>query len=153
MAQNLMMRIGNEAMKIFLKSPFHKLFSGNLLLVTVTGHKSGKTYTTPVNYIQVEQIVYVTSKKGRTWWKNLRGGAEAVLRLRGKNIKTATEVLEDEPEVAARLAVYLENATQYARYFGVSLDANGKINLEDVAKAAHNRVLILFQLPHQGQGI
>ena len=146
-AQSIVMKIGNGTMKFLLRSPFHKLVSGNMMLVTVKGRKSGKAYTTPVNYIQDHQLVYVTSKKERTWWKNLRGGAEAILRLRGQDFKAAGEVVEDEPGVTAELVTYLAKAPQYARYFGVSFDAEGKISLEDAKKAAKNRVYIIFQLP------
>jgi deazaflavin-dependent oxidoreductase (nitroreductase family) len=141
------MKIGNGTMKFLLRSPFHKLVSGNTMLVTVKGRKSGKAYTTPVNYIQDHQLVYVTSLKGRTWWKNLHGGAEAVLRLRGQDLKAVGEVIEDEPGVTAQLATYLAKAPQYAQYFGVPLDAEGKISLKDAKKAAINRVCILFKIP------
>ncbi len=146
-AQNILMKIGNGTMRFLLRSPFHKLVSGNTMLVTVKGRKSGKTYTTPVNYIQDQRVVYVTSLKERTWWKNLRGGSEADLRLRGQNIRVPGEVVEDETGVVTQLAAYLTKVPQYARYFGVSLDGEGKINLEDVAKAAKNRVCILFKIP------
>jgi deazaflavin-dependent oxidoreductase (nitroreductase family) len=146
-AHNYFMKIGNGTMKFLLRSPFHKLVSGNMMLVTVKGRKSGKAYTTPVNYIQDHQLVYVTSEKERTWWKNLRGGAEAVLRLRGQDLQATGEVVEDEPGVTAQLATYLAKAPQYARYFGIPLDAEGKISLKDAAKAAKNRVCIIFQLP------
>jgi deazaflavin-dependent oxidoreductase (nitroreductase family) len=146
-SKNVFMKIGNGTMKFLLRSPFHKLVSGNMMLVTVKGHKSGKAYTTPVNYIQDHQMVYVTSQKERTWWKNLRGGAEAVLRLRGQNLKAAGEVVEDEPGVTAQMATYLVKAPQYARHFGIALDAENKISLEDTTKAAINRVFIIFHLP------
>jgi len=146
-AQNYFMKIGNGTMIFLLRSPFHKLVSGNMMLVTVKGRKSGKAYTTPVNYVQDQHVVYVTSQKERTWWKNLRGRAEAVLRLKGQDIKATGEVVEDEPGVTTQLATYLAKAPQYARYFGIPLDAEGKINLEDVAKAVKNRVCILFKIP------
>jgi len=145
-AQNIFMKIGNGTMKFLLRSPLHKLVSGNMMLVTVKGRKSGKAYTTPVNYIQDQRVVYGTSLKERTWWKNLRGGSEAVLRLRGQDVRATAEVVEDDPGVTAQLTIYLAKAPQYARYFGVSLDGEGKINLEEAAKAAKNRVCILFNI-------
>ena len=38
-----------RAMKLVLRSPVHKMVSKTVLLITFTGRKSGKTYTTPVD--------------------------------------------------------------------------------------------------------
>lgn len=148
-AQKIFMKIGNGTITFLLRTPFHKLVSRNTMLVTVKGRKSGKLYTTPVNYIQDHEDIYVTSQKDRTWWKNLRNGAEAVLRLRGQDVKAAGEVVEDEPGVSAQLAVYLAKAPQYARYYGVSLDEEGRLDSEDIAKASKNLVCILFRIPRK----
>ena len=40
----------NNAMKFVLRSPVHGMVSKFTLLITFTGCKSGKTYTTPVSY-------------------------------------------------------------------------------------------------------
>jgi len=146
-AQNILMKIGNGTMRFLLRSPIHKLVSGNTMLVTIKGRKSGKAYTTPVNYVQDQNVIYVTSQKERTWWRNLRGGAEADLQLRGQNIRVTGEVVEDEPGVVTQLAAYLTKVPQYARFYGVSLNEEGKVNLEDIAKSAKNRVCILFKIP------
>jgi deazaflavin-dependent oxidoreductase (nitroreductase family) len=145
--QNYFMKIGNGTMKFLLRSPLHKMVSGNTMLVTIKGRKSGKAYTTPVNYVQDQNVIYVTSQKERTWWRNLRGGAEADLQLRGQNIRVTGEVVEDEPGVVTQLAAYLTKVPQYARFYGVSLNEEGKVNLEDIAKSAKNRVCILFKIP------
>ena len=41
--------IVNRAMKFMLRSPLHSIVDKKILLVTFTGRKSGKTYTTPVS--------------------------------------------------------------------------------------------------------
>jgi len=55
-----------------LQSPLHGLVSQGMLLITVTGRKSGKTYTTPVEYRQENQCITTSSAVrgglgGRTW--------------------------------------------------------------------------------------
>jgi hypothetical protein len=37
-----------------LKSPLHGLMSADVMLVTLTGRRSGRTYTRPVSYRQGE---------------------------------------------------------------------------------------------------
>ena len=54
-----------------LRSPFH-IFMGGVLLITVTGRKSGRAISTPVNYARDGDTLLVTSKTDRTWWKNVR---------------------------------------------------------------------------------
>ena len=144
--QGHFMKFGNGMMKTLLLSPFHKMISGNMMLITVKGRKSGKPYTIPVNYVQDGDEVYATSQRDRTWWRNLRGGAEAILRLRGRDFQVAGDVVEEEQGVTAQLAVYLAKAPQYARYFGVSLSPEGNINLQETAQAAKGRVCILFKI-------
>lgn len=69
--QNLLIKIGNPFMKTILRSPLHGLVSENVILITFTGRKSGKTYTTPVNYVRDGEALIILSHDDRTWWKNL----------------------------------------------------------------------------------
>ncbi len=40
----------NPLMRALLRSPFHGLLSGMLMLLSYTGRKSGRTYTIPIGY-------------------------------------------------------------------------------------------------------
>lgn len=82
-----------------LRSPFHAMLSKNTLLLGFTGRTSGKQYTTPVNYTRVGDELLIFSKKNRTWWRNLRGGAPLVFRLQGRTITGWGVAFEDEAEV------------------------------------------------------
>jgi deazaflavin-dependent oxidoreductase (nitroreductase family) len=136
----------NSIMAFVLRSPLHGMLSKNTMLITYSGRKSGKAYTTPVNYIQVEDGLLVTSYRKRTWWRNLRGGASVTLRLQGKDRQATAEVYEDDENVTRYLAAYLSKAPQVAKYFNVSLDDKGEPNLADVRRAAGERVIIRVQL-------
>jgi len=72
-------------MKALLRSPAHGLLSGAFMLITVTGRKTGRRYTTPVNYVRDGDLLTVLSRRKRSWWRNVRGGAPVTLRLRGKD--------------------------------------------------------------------
>jgi len=136
----------NSIMAFVLRSPLHGMLSKNTMLITYSGRKSGKAYTTPVNYIQVEDGLLVTSYRKRTWWRNLRGGASVTLRLQGKDRQATAEVYEDDENVTRYLAAYLSKAPQVAKYFNVLLDDKGEPNLADVRRAAGERVIIRVQL-------
>ena len=93
----------NKTMKFVLRSPMHRMVSKTLTLITFTGRKSGKTYTTPVSYYQKDDQVCIFTHAN--WWKNLQGGAPVTLRLRGKDIQgTADSISEDKQAIANALA-------------------------------------------------
>ena len=148
--QNSVMKFGNVLMKLLLRSPLHRMLSETMMLVSVKGRKSGKIITTPVNYVRDGDQLLVTSLRDRNWWRNLRGGAQATLYLQGKAMPAEAMVVEEEPGVTAQLAVYLSKTPQAARYFGVSQDAEGKINLEETALAAKSRVVVIFKIQEPG---
>jgi hypothetical protein len=81
-------RVGNPAIRLLLQSPLHPLVSRQLALITVTGRKSGATYTIPVAYRPdgAEGVkIGVGWPERKRWWRNLRGeGAPVTLRLRGE---------------------------------------------------------------------
>lgn len=90
----------NPVMKALLRSPLHGLVSDMLLLITFTGRKSGRDYTTPVGYEDVDGTLYITSQTDRVWWKNLRGGAEVSVTVRGEQREAHATVIEDDEAVA-----------------------------------------------------
>ena len=131
----------NNAMKFVLRSPVHSLVSKNILLITFTGCKSGKTYTTPVCYSQEGDQVYIFTHAN--WWKNLCNCRSVTLRLRGREIQGAPEpVVEDKSAIAARLAAHLRRVPSDARYYAVTFDDHGNPRTEEVEKAVQTAVMI-----------
>lgn len=133
-----------------LRSPFHGFMSKSTMLITFTGRKSGKTYTTPVNYwatTEGEKPVYITtSHRARTWWRNFRQGAPLTARIRGKAYRGIATVVEDEAQVSEILRDYFHHAPQMARYFGVRLQENGEPDPADIQSAARTRVIVKTSL-------
>ena len=76
---------GNRLVRGVLRSPLHRLASGRLALITLTGRRSGRSYTIPVGYSQDGDRVTIEVgwPERKVWWRNLRDGAEVGLRLRG----------------------------------------------------------------------
>jgi deazaflavin-dependent oxidoreductase (nitroreductase family) len=135
----------NSAMRFVLRSPAHGMVSKSILLITFTGRKSGKTYTTPVSYSQSDDQVYVFTHAA--WWKNLRSGRPVTLRLRGREFQGLAEpVAEDKQAVAAGLMEHLRKVPSDARYYGVTFDDRSRPRAEEVAKAAQSVVMISIRL-------
>ncbi|HEU5099254.1 MAG TPA: nitroreductase family deazaflavin-dependent oxidoreductase, partial [Roseiflexaceae bacterium] len=135
--QQFLNRVGKRFMQVMLCCPLHALLSRHVMLITVRGRKSGKVYTTPVNYVRQGDMLTIVSLRNRRWWRNLRGGSPVVLRLQGHDVQGWGTVIEDDQGVAAGLAAYLQQVPDYAKYFGVTRDSNGQLQNEDVARAAH----------------
>jgi hypothetical protein len=51
-----------------LRSPLHGFMDRSTLLLTYTGRKSGKAYTTPVNYLRDGDTLLVVSSCKHIWW-------------------------------------------------------------------------------------
>lgn len=92
--QEFFIRIGDPFIKAILRSPLHGLLSRDILLITYTGRRSGKSFVTPVNYIRTGDLLRVVSFQQRRWWRNLRGGAPVNLWLAGKEVTAWAEVVE-----------------------------------------------------------
>jgi len=135
----------NSAMKVILRSPLHGLVSQTILLISFTGRRSGKTYSTPVSYsMSGDQVTIFTHA---TWWKNLRGGAPVSLRIRGGERRGLAEpVAGDREVIAAGLAAHLQAVPGDARWYGVRLDRNGIPDAEQVKNAAGSVVMLRIKL-------
>lgn len=115
------------------------------MLITFTGRKSGKRYTTPVSYSRQGETVYVFTHG--TWWKNLRGGAPVSLRLRGQDRNGfALPVSEDKQRIEDGLAMYLIQHPSSKGVYEVTLDENGKPKAEDLLRAAQTATMIQIRI-------
>lgn len=117
------------------------MISKYLTLITFTGRKSGKTYSTPVSYAQQNgQVIIFTHAN---WWKNLIGGAPVTLRLRGRDVSgTAEAVAKDKAAIAAALTAHLKKQPFDARFYDVTIDDEGNPIAADVEKAVQTTVMI-----------
>jgi deazaflavin-dependent oxidoreductase (nitroreductase family) len=120
----------NGTVKFLLRSPLHGLVSNRVMLITVSGRKSGRLYTTPVNYVRDGDTITVVSRSHRTWWRNLRGGAPVAVRVRGEDLKGVAEVVVDDKEAVAKALLAL-----YPRY-----------SAERAARRAQDRVLVRIKV-------
>lgn len=77
-----------------LRSPLHGMMSGSTLLVTVTGRKTGRPYTLPISFHQSGDTLTLITRRDKSWWRNVQGGAPVRLRLRGQEVAAHAEVVE-----------------------------------------------------------
>jgi hypothetical protein len=101
-------RFGNLFVIGLLRSPLHRLASGSLLLITYRGRSSGRHFTIPVMYAEREGTltVFVGHPEQKRWWRNVGGGAEVEVRLRGRRLRGQAEVVKDSAAVETYLDRY-----------------------------------------------
>ena len=136
----------NPMMTWLLKSPLHGMISKGVMLVTVIGRKSGKTISTPTNYLRDGNTLWVISWRERKWWRNLRGGAQARVLLAGRSVEGRGQVIEEEKAVAQSLFDYYRRLPQNAKYVQIGLDAAGLPISADCERAALKMVVIRIDL-------
>jgi len=134
--------IGNFFIKILINSPMHTLLGESFAVITLTGRKSGKSITTPINTVNVDGVLTVVSTRDRTWWRNLRGGRVAQLRHTGKQFAVRGEIVESPDDVLSNLAKYFAQYPGYAKYLGVHTGPDGKPDPKDLKRVAGERVVI-----------
>lgn len=132
----------NPMMRLLLRSPLHGLVSGSLMLITFTGRRSGRRYTTPVRYIRRGDAIRCFSSSETRWWRNLRGGAEVTLRIRGRDATYHAVALHDDPaQLRAALEDYLAEFPQDAAYHDIRRSKNG-LDAGDLERAAREAVMV-----------
>ena len=135
-------RFANLLLAAIVNSPLHPVLGDSFAVIAVRGRRSGKPIRTPVNVARVGDMLMVISKRERTWWRNLRSGQGAQLRLSGRNLQVRGEVLENAERVGEALAGYFAVRPGYAKYFNVRLQPDGTPAPDDLRAAAAGRVVI-----------
>jgi deazaflavin-dependent oxidoreductase (nitroreductase family) len=136
---------GNDFMAWVLRSPFHGMLSNGMMLITITGRKTGKTYTTPVGYYVEGEYLWVVTSRERKWWKNLQGGAQVNLLLKRKPVNGIADIELDEKAVEARMYEYLRHVPQAAKPMKIRVE-DGKPNPADIAATAKDRLFVNIKL-------
>ena len=83
----------NAIVSTILRSRWHSMRSHRLLLLTFTGRKSGKEFTTPIRYVQEGETLRMTVVYP---WKNLVKQDTVRVLLRGHMRIGTAEVLASE---------------------------------------------------------
>ena len=136
----------NPMMRMLLRSPLHFIQSKSVMLITFTGRKSGRRFTTPVRYVRVADTVRCFTSSENLWWRNLRGGAAVSLRIEGKEMPYWATVQSDSAAVRAALTHYLGLFPQDAAYHGIRLNRDRSLVTTDLDRVAQHAVVVEAQL-------
>jgi hypothetical protein len=119
----------NGVIMWLLRSPLHALLDPGLMLITVTGRRTGKRYTIPVGYVRSGDHLHVLVSKARRkrWWRNYRELRPIELLLAGKELRgRACVVAAGSDAFFAVLAQSLDRMPWLGGQFGIRYHrANG----------------------------
>jgi deazaflavin-dependent oxidoreductase (nitroreductase family) len=135
-------KLYNPIVAGILRSPLHAAMSNSTMLLTFSGRKSGRTYTTPVNYVCDGDELFVVGSRGHSWWKNLRGDAVVSVRVRGREMRGEADAFEGEAAEEGLLAV-LRAVPAYRRYWKVELGEDDRPQEPDaLRRVARDNALV-----------
>jgi deazaflavin-dependent oxidoreductase (nitroreductase family) len=101
-----LLKIANPVVRAVLRSPLHGLLSKRLMVLTVTGRRSGQSYSLPVGRYDAGDGTLLVSAGG-AWRHNLRGGADVRVTLDGRERRGHAVLLEDADQAAEEFAALL----------------------------------------------
>ena len=143
------MRAVNVPMRAVLSLPFATPLSGNLMLISYTGRKTGKAYRHPVSYARDGETL-LTPGGGR-WTLNLSGGRPARVRVRGRETPARAELVTDPAEVEQLLGVITRENPRAARFIPIPRRADGRLEPEALdAALRHGFSIVRWHLQPEG---
>src|SRR6185369_12297568 len=132
----------------FLGSPLHGVLSGDVLLLSWSGRKSGKRYALPISYTELGGRLYLCTRAGgSTWWRHLRNAPEVGLVLKGKNARAIATVLDPaSAEALDGLRAFLTRNPGTGRLlYNVAADANGTPREDDVEREVLASIVVRLE--------
>ena len=140
------MRLLNPVIRGLLRSPLHGLLSEQILLLTYSGRRSGRSYTLPVGYVRDGDALLIVSQHSelKQWWRNLRGGALVSLFLRGHRQDGRADVIEEPDAVAPEVERLMARlgAREASRQLYMGLDVVPPPTREQLAQALKGVVIV-----------
>ncbi len=143
----------NPVVRAILQSRLHWLLSPGLMLVTVTGRKTGRRYTIPVGYHQAKDavVILVAEAPSKVWWRNYREAGPIELRLRGKHLRGSAQVL---PAGGAEYRQRAEASFRRARFipwiFGINYDREKGLTEGQVKQLGEQAVIVKVSVDEAG---
>ena len=124
-------RIGSPVVRWVLSGRSHSLMSRQLLLVSFTGRKTGRSYTTPVSYVHLGNELLIPG--GGRWWKNLASGPVSV-RLQESRLPVTPEVITESQGMSEALGRMMANNPAVSVFTGIGRGQDGQPNPDDLER-------------------
>jgi hypothetical protein len=131
----------NVPMRFVLALPFPTPLGSRLMLLHLTGRKTGRHYRQPVSYVRHGETL-LTPGGGR-WKLNLVEGQPVRIRLLGRDISAVPELIADPDQVAQLLNVMVAKRPAVKRFIAIPQDPTGGFDRQGLATAIANGFMVI----------
>ena len=136
----------NPVVRALLTSPLHAAVDGSVLMLHVTGRRTGRRYDIPVGYVPLDGRFLVVTQ--HPWRANLRGGADLEVTHHGRRRRMHADLDEDVDPVARILRAVIEQIGRRAarRRLGLQIAVDRtptQAELEAAVHAFHLATIVL----------
>lgn len=139
------MRFLNQhiAMKNIRRLPIQR----KVLILTTTGRKSGLPRQTPLQYEEIDGLIYVASARGTAadWYRNLQKNALVSLQISDRQMQGVAETVTEPAKIADFLQYRLE---RHPRMIGAIMRLEGlprRYTRADLEKFAQDKALAVIR--------
>ena len=94
-----------------------------VMIITTTGRKSGKKFTTPIAYQRDGENIIAVNPGNSNWLHNVAASGEAVLEIKRQVIPVAGVVVKEAQERQRIFDLYRQNPATFERLFKVPASA------------------------------
>jgi hypothetical protein len=136
----------NPVMRGLLRSPIHRLASGNIAILHFKGRHSGRWLNTPLSYMREGDIVRLLSNRKTHWWRNLADSPTQVkLEIQRSHYQGDATLYDDGGELALEgIRRFIAAVPRDAKVYGLELDSHRQ--LSDASLSAKISELILVEI-------
>ena len=131
--QAKVMRVVNVPMRVVLGLPVATPLSSRLMLVSLTGRKTGRSYRQPVSYVR--QGSTLLTPGGGNWKLNLVEGRAERIRLRGRDVLARPEIVNDVEDIDRLLATMTHANPMVSRFVGIPRGPDGSLDRDRLQAA------------------
>jgi hypothetical protein len=147
--QARVMRVVNVPMRFVLGLPVATPLSRRLMLVFLTGRRTGRSYRQPVSYVR--QGGTLLTPGGGAWKRNLVEGRPERIRLQGHDVSVRPEIVRDPAEIERLLEVMAASNPAVMRFVRIPRAAGGRLDPAALGTAVrHGFRIIRWHLPAPG---
>jgi F420H(2)-dependent quinone reductase len=131
--QQRVFRAVNVPMRAMLGLPFPTPLGGRLMLVFLTGRRTGKSYRQPVSYVRDGAALLTPG--GGNWKLNLKEGQPVRIRLRGRDVLARPEIIGQPAEVGRLLGIMTAASPMAGRFVAIPRNPDGGFDSERLEAA------------------
>ena len=136
-----------------LRSPLHPLLDRGLLMLRVTGRRTGRQYWIPVGYQHDGRTITVLVSKAprKRWWRNYRDPGPVDVLLRGRTLHGRAHVVPTESSTFQEAVERtLRRVPGLGRQFGIRYARRAGLTPEQCRTVAANAVVVSIDLDGMG---